>query len=197
MLEGYLSKDRNRINTAQRLRRARMTRIDYMPSAIAVAIMEAKRAQARPRSLDTTHSAVLDAILSEWASFTGIKYMPESKPTTSGTRPELVDHYTRAKNSEFCQSKRAPARASNYGDAAELARFAGARAKDSGPIKQGSAPRVACGARRRRDGQPCQALSVPGRRRCRWHGGCSTGPKTEQGRSLARKNLVQYRPPNR
>lgn len=49
--------------------------------------------------------------------------------------------------------------------------------------------RVPCGARRRRDGQPCEALSVPGKRRCKWHGGCSTGPKTAAGKAKCAKNL--------
>jgi len=42
-------------------------------------------------------------------------------------------------------------------------------------------PRVPCGARTRK-GTPCKALSEPGRTRCRFHGGLSTGPKTEEGR---------------
>ncbi len=49
--------------------------------------------------------------------------------------------------------------------------------------------RVVCGARRRRDGQPCQALSVPGKRRCKWHGGCSTGPRTVEGRARVAANF--------
>lgn len=49
--------------------------------------------------------------------------------------------------------------------------------------------RVVCGARRCRDGQPCEALSVPGKRRCKWHGGCSTGPRTVAGKSKVTANL--------
>lgn len=59
--------------------------------------------------------------------------------------------------------------------------------------KAASPIRVTCGARRRRDGQPCEALSVPGKRRCRWHGGCSTGPRTDAGKAKAMANLPQYR----
>lgn len=51
------------------------------------------------------------------------------------------------------------------------------------------AGRVPCGARRRRDGQPCEALSVPGKRRCKWHGGCSTGPRTAEGKAKVAANL--------
>lgn len=47
-------------------------------------------------------------------------------------------------------------------------------------------------ARRRSDGEPCQALSVQGKRRCRWHGGCSTGPPTADGRARSLANLRQY-----
>ncbi len=53
--------------------------------------------------------------------------------------------------------------------------------------------RRSCGARRRRDGKPCQALNEPGRARCRWHGGCSTGPRTAAGKARALQNLRQYR----
>jgi hypothetical protein len=49
--------------------------------------------------------------------------------------------------------------------------------------------RVPCGARRRRDGLPCQAKSEPGKRRCRWHGGCSTGPRTPEGIARVTANL--------
>lgn len=51
------------------------------------------------------------------------------------------------------------------------------------------AKRVRCGAKRHRDGLPCQALSVPGKKRCRFHGGMSTGPKTPEGRAKALANL--------
>ena len=49
--------------------------------------------------------------------------------------------------------------------------------------------RVPCGGKRRRDGKPCEALSVPGKRRCKWHGGCSTGPRTDAGKARSRANL--------
>jgi transcriptional regulator with XRE-family HTH domain len=42
--------------------------------------------------------------------------------------------------------------------------------------------RVTCGAKTRK-GTPCRAKSEPGRRRCRFHGGLSTGPKTAEGRA--------------
>jgi hypothetical protein len=42
--------------------------------------------------------------------------------------------------------------------------------------------RPACGAKNRK-GQPCAARAIPGKRRCRFHGGLSTGPKTADGRA--------------
>lgn len=53
--------------------------------------------------------------------------------------------------------------------------------------------RMICGARRRCDGQPCQALSVPGKKRCKWHGGCSTGPRTVEGKARVTANLPKRR----
>jgi len=50
-----------------------------------------------------------------------------------------------------------------------------------------------CGARRRRDGKPCQALNEPGSSRCKWHGGLSTGPKTVEGRARSIRNLKQFK----
>ena len=98
--DGYLSKNRRHLAAMQRQRRERTVRIDYMPSPAALAIMEAKRARAYPGSVDATHSAVLDAILSEWASLTGIKYGQIVKSMTSGSRPELSDH-KRARANNF------------------------------------------------------------------------------------------------
>jgi hypothetical protein len=40
-----------------------------------------------------------------------------------------------------------------------------------------------CGARRKRDGQPCVGGVEPGRTRCKYHGGMSTGPRTVEGRA--------------
>ncbi|MCU9846693.1 helix-turn-helix domain-containing protein [Defluviimonas sp. WL0024] len=40
--------------------------------------------------------------------------------------------------------------------------------------------RVICGAKTRK-GTPCRAKSEPGRKRCRFHGGKSTGPRPSKG----------------
>ncbi|WP_317510755.1 HGGxSTG domain-containing protein [Roseovarius litoreus] len=46
--------------------------------------------------------------------------------------------------------------------------------------------RPGCGAKTNA-GEACQARVVPGKRRCRMHGGLSTGPKTEKGRERIRQ----------
>lgn len=56
--------------------------------------------------------------------------------------------------------------------------------------------RKRCGAKRRSDGRPCKAMCAPGRPRCRWHGGLSTGPKTPDGRKKALLNLKQFKSSN-
>ena len=39
-----------------------------------------------------------------------------------------------------------------------------------------------CGALTRK-GTPCRAMSLPDKTRCRFHGGASTGPRTDEGRA--------------
>lgn len=161
----YLSRDSAHLAKLQRKRRERMTRIDYMPGSEALEAIEAVRANRRPGSQAATNSSVLDAIVREWAALTGINKWPKSKPMTPEKRPELIDRY--------------------------------ARANDSGGIpawlmRPASAPaRVQCGARTKA-GHPCRGKSIPGKRRCKWHGGCSTGPKTAEGKARALANLRQY-----
>ncbi|KAA8608611.1 hypothetical protein AL036_06525 [Salipiger aestuarii] len=48
--------------------------------------------------------------------------------------------------------------------------------------------RVLCGATTRK-GMPCRAKSGPGRRRCRFHGGLSTGPRTPEGKERIRQAM--------
>jgi DNA-binding XRE family transcriptional regulator len=50
------------------------------------------------------------------------------------------------------------------------------------PYKRVAHRRVTCAARTRK-GTPCRAKSEPGRRRCKFHGGMSTGPRTAEGRA--------------
>lgn len=42
--------------------------------------------------------------------------------------------------------------------------------------------RVICEAKTTRKGTPCRNKSEPGRKRCKFHGGKSTGPKSVEGR---------------
>jgi transcriptional regulator with XRE-family HTH domain len=43
--------------------------------------------------------------------------------------------------------------------------------------------RVTCGAKTTRKGTPCRNKSEPGRKRCKFHGGRSTGPRTPEGKA--------------
>ena len=43
-------------------------------------------------------------------------------------------------------------------------------------------PGARCGAKTQ-SGEPCKKASMKGRSRCRNHGGCATGPRTEAGRA--------------
>nr|WP_280739655.1 helix-turn-helix transcriptional regulator [Mameliella alba] len=56
--------------------------------------------------------------------------------------------------------------------------------------------RVICGARTRK-GTPCRAKSEPGRRRCKFHGGKSTGARTPEGiariREAQRQRWARWR----
>ena len=205
MTDGYLSKDREHLAKLQRQRRARMTRIDYMPGKAARDAIEAMRARSRPGTVSATNSAVIDAIVAERARLTGINYSQLSKPKTPAKLPGLCDTYTRARMTTDARSstrahassddsaKCAPVRV-GVGPAAPEFIDASMRANKSGSLPAGAnQARVICGAKRRRDGQPCQGLSVPGRRRCKWHGGASTGPRTHEGRARSLANLRQNR----
>jgi hypothetical protein len=175
MTDGYLSRDRKHLARLQRERRARMVRIDYMPGEEARAAFLTVQATKRPGSQAATNSAVLDAIVIEWAELTGIK------------KPEVVASKSSAPRPELCDPKRA--RAYDFG--AELPSWAESWLK-AGRSRQ-AAQRVVCGARRHRDGLPCQSKSEPGKRRCKYHGGRSTGPVTVEGKTRALANLRQNR----
>ena len=45
-----------------------------------------------------------------------------------------------------------------------------------------------CGAKTK-VGHPCRAMKVAGRKRCKWHGGLSTGPRTAEGKARCARNL--------
>ena len=52
--------------------------------------------------------------------------------------------------------------------------------------------RVDCGARRK-TGERCRAKAEPGKNRCRFHGGKSTGPRSLEGKIKSLSCLPQYR----
>ncbi|WP_279533260.1 HGGxSTG domain-containing protein [Rhodovulum marinum] len=56
------------------------------------------------------------------------------------------------------------------------------RARDGVSVdtESGQAPKR-CGAQTRK-GTPCRAKTLPGKTRCKMHGGLSTAPKTQEGR---------------
>lgn len=197
MTDRHLSRDRERLARLQRERRARITRIDYTPSDKALAVIEAKRGRYYPLNYN---SGIIDTILIEWATLTETKCEEVGLPKSSA----FCDQYAHARMSP--DSERS-ARAQDFGMPSGItARIAGARGRayefgephlrsdtkcargyDSGTVKP--AQRIPCGAKRHRDGLPCQAKSEPGKRRCRFHGGMSTGPRTKEGRARALANL--------
>ena len=63
-------------------------------------------------------------------------------------------------------------------------------------LEQGERRRQRCNATTRK-GHPCKLMSEPGRTRCKFHGGMSTGPKTAEGKAriaeAQRKRWADYR----
>jgi hypothetical protein len=50
------------------------------------------------------------------------------------------------------------------------------------PLEDSLNANAICGAKMR-SGEPCSKFPIKGKRRCRLHGGLSTGPKTPEGRA--------------
>ena len=59
--------------------------------------------------------------------------------------------------------------------------------KPPNPDRWETNPNWFCGAKNRA-GLPCRMLAIHENGRCKWHGGCATGPKTEAGKDQARIN---------
>jgi hypothetical protein len=188
-MSGSFNKDRNHVAQLQRARRARSRRIDYFPSPEALKAIEARRAKEHSGSVAATNSAVINAIVTAWAIHAGL--LPIL--TVPRVRARANDSNGLPLPPELLRTSRARARAYESGCVPGISRPirapVRARAYDSG-----GKPREICGARRHRDGQPCQAKSEPGKRRCRFHGGRSTGPRTEAGKARALANLRKGRP---
>ena len=181
--DGYLSRNKPYLARLQRERRARLVRIDYMPGDDALAIIEAKRGTDYPLN---TNSGIIDAILTEWATLTGIKWGEVRKPMS----PEFP---ARSAHARMTSVPDRSARAQESGVSASIAHAYETGWQVAYLARAKSTARVPCGAKRHRDGQPCEARSEPGKRRCRFHGGRSTDPKTPEGKARALANLRQYR----
>lgn len=49
-----------------------------------------------------------------------------------------------------------------------------------------------CGAKTKHfGGRPCRAQAMPGKTRCKWHGGMSTGPRTPEGKERSRQAVLR------
>jgi hypothetical protein len=156
----------------QRQRRQGVKRIDYQPSEQVLALITV---ELRPY-VGGDFSSVIDRLILKAA----------------GVAPVIVEcSRERARASELGGSKEGagiwrPVRA----HANDFARLPAGMTESLPHCKvQYDAMRVVCGGRRRSDGKPCEALSVPGKRRCKWHGGCSTGPRTAEGKVKVSRNL--------
>src|SRR5262249_35426712 len=44
-----------------------------------------------------------------------------------------------------------------------------------------------CGAKTRKNGEPCRSVAIRPNGRCKWHGGLSTGPRTAEGYERAQE----------
>ena len=181
--------DTRRDHTAhvQRLRRAGKRRIDYSPSTSALAIIEARKAAERPNSVAATNSAALDAIVIEWSALNALGYTRNLSRALTETH--RLGEEAGSKSHEFqAISGISEQYAHAHGRAYDFGKLAPASSLFK-PARPKSTERIICGARRCRDGQPCQAKSELGKRRCRFHGGRSTGPKTKEGIARALANL--------
>lgn len=82
----------------------------------------------------------------------------------------LVAHYAHARG-------RGLRREIAEADALAAAMFEEWKAREA---QRAATRRVVCGAKTRK-GTPCRCKSEPGKRRCKFHGGKSTGPRTPEG----------------
>ena len=51
-----------------------------------------------------------------------------------------------------------------------------------------------CGARAKSSGKPCRLTEIYSNGRCKFHGGCSTGPKTAEGKAASSRNACKRGP---
>ncbi|MBB6243075.1 hypothetical protein HDE79_002533 [Rhodanobacter sp. MP1X3] len=176
----------------QRQRRHGVKRIDYHPNARALAIITA---ELKPY-VGSDSSSVIDRLI---LKATG------AAPELRHTSRRCAHAFDLAGPSDAANSGRPVCtRAKDFGEStnkpgiidairAGASDFEGlptwAPAYLSRCAARDVTKRAVCGGRRRSDGQPCEALSVPGKQRCKWHGGCSTGPRTVEGKARVTANL--------
>lgn len=56
---------------------------------------------------------------------------------------------------------------------------------------------MTCGAKAKSSGAPCKSTQIFRNGRCKFHGGPSTGPKSDEGKLSALGNLKQFTEPHR
>ena len=56
---------------------------------------------------------------------------------------------------------------------------------------------MTCGAKAKSTGEPCKSTQIFRNGRCKFHGGPSTGPKSDEGKLSALGNLKQFTEPHR
>lgn len=156
----------------QRQRRQGIKRVDYQPSEQVLALITV---ELRPY-VGGDLSSVIDRLILKAAGVAPELMHTSRKRARANELGEMTDSAGIWRPVHTCANDfgMSPPWKSDY-----LARC---KARDA-------AKRVVCGGRRRRDGQPCEALSLPGKRRCKWHGGCSTGPRTVEGKARVTANL--------
>ncbi|MEY8840642.1 HGGxSTG domain-containing protein [Cribrihabitans sp. XS_ASV171] len=124
----------------------------------------------------------------------------ERKPEVD-RRAWAVERVTKALGlSDFSAPIRARAAWAERLEAEERARDAAITAKlakwEQARAEAAAKRRVRCGAKTRK-GTPCRAKSVPGKRRCKFHGGMSTGARTPEGieriREAQRRRWARWR----
>lgn len=86
----------------QSSRRKKKIRIDYYPNSFSQLVLGAKRSLYAPCN---NYSGILDAVIEEWAKFSGLSAYLPSVPMTSVDIPEFIDASTRARMTSVMSSQ--------------------------------------------------------------------------------------------
>lgn len=183
-------------NACQRRRRARYPRIDYYPSSKVLAAISAMRKKVGAGTVAGTNSAILNEIVHRWIDSSADMQATQTKPVAPAPaevsaavrkRANEAGH-SRTLQPEFLRTSHACARANDFGVPPDVWQSKKIAEQE---VQEHITSRL-CGAKRRCDGGPCKARPEPGNGRCKWHGGCSTGPRTAEGSARSIANLKQY-----